>query len=194
MSTNHVAFAPSAYRYPLLVKHLLHYPLVHAPDQEIVYRDLRRHSYRTFRERIGRLASALAQIGVAPGDTVAVLDWDSHRYLECYFAVPMMGAVLQTVNLSLPPEQLLFVMNDAAPSTVLINADFPPLMEKIGDKLPSVQRYVMLHDRTEQPTTGIRSECRYLFGRLNRLSKVHGTTPYFFVLLDGPHGDGGMKL
>ena len=161
MPDNLIEFSPSAYQYPLLIKHLLHYPMVHAPDQEIVYRDLRRHSYRVFRERIGRLASGLAEIGVKPGDVVAVLDWDSHRYLECYFAVPMMGAVLQTVNLSLPPEQLLFAMNDAAPSIVLVNADFLPLMEKLADKLPSVRKYVLLHDRKEQPTTRLPIECEY---------------------------------
>ena len=153
--------SPSAYQYPLLIKHLLHYPMAHAPDQEIVYRDLRRHSYRVFRERIGRLASGLAELGVKPGDVVAVLDWDSHRYLECYFAVPMMGAVLQTVNLSLPPEGLLFAMNDAAPSTVLVNADFLPLMEKMADKLPSVRKYVLLHDRKDKPTTRLPIECEY---------------------------------
>src|SRR5271165_7041806 len=89
MSDNLIARTPAAYSYPLLIKHLLHYPLVHAPDQEIVYRDLRRHTYRAFRERIGRLASGLSEIGVRPGDVVAVLDWDSDRYHECYFAVPM---------------------------------------------------------------------------------------------------------
>ncbi len=161
MLDNLIEITPSAYAYPLLIKHLLHYPMAHAPDQEIVYRDLRRHSYRVFRERIGRLASGLTEIGVKPGDTVAVLDWDSHRYLECYFAVPMMGAVLQTVNLSLAPEQLLFVINDTAPSTVLVNADFLPLMEKIADKLPSVKRYVLMHDRKEQPTTRLPVECEY---------------------------------
>ena len=161
MLDNLIEITPSAYAYPLLIKHLLHYPMAHAPDQEIVYRDLRRHSYRVFRERIGRLASGLTEIGVNPGDTVAVLDWDSHRYLECYFAVPMMGAVLQTVNLSLAPEQLLFVINDTAPSTVLVNADFLPLMEKIADKLPSVKRYVLMHDRKEQPTTRLPVECEY---------------------------------
>ena len=135
--------------------------MAHAPDQEIVYRDLRRHSYRVFRERIGRLASGLAELSVKPGDVVAVLDWDSHRYLECYFAVPMMGAVLQTVNLSLPPEGLLFAMNDAAPSTVLVNADFLPLMEKMADRLPSVRKYVLLHDRKDKPTTRLPIECEY---------------------------------
>ncbi|MCA1715847.1 MAG: AMP-binding protein, partial [Actinobacteria bacterium] len=92
---------PSAYGYPLLVKHLLHTPLAHAPEQEIVYRDLHRYDYRTLRRRIGQLASGLEGLGVRPGDTVAVMDWDSHRYLECYFAVPMMGAVLQMVNVRL---------------------------------------------------------------------------------------------
>ncbi len=156
-----IEVSPSAYEYPLLIKHLLHYPMVHAPDQEIVYRDVRRHSYRVFRERIGRLASGLSEIGVEPGDVVAVLDWDSHRYLECYFAVPMMGAVLQTVNLSLPAEALLYAMNDAAPSTVLVNADFLPLMEKLADKLPSVKTFVLLHDHKEQPTTRLPIECEY---------------------------------
>ena len=72
-----------------------------------------------------------------------------------------MGAVLQTVNLSLPPETLLYVMNDAAPSVVLVNADFLPLMEKLADKLPSVRKYVLLHDRKEQPTTRLPMEGEY---------------------------------
>src|SRR5690242_2944956 len=85
---------PAAYDYPLLLKSLLRAPLQAAPDQEIVYRDLVRYNYRTLGERVARLASGLAGLGVRPGDTVGVLDWDSHRYLECYFAVPGMGAVL----------------------------------------------------------------------------------------------------
>ena len=52
---------PSAYGYPLLIKHLLQAPMVRSPDQEIVYRDLRRHTYRDFRERISRLASGLSR-------------------------------------------------------------------------------------------------------------------------------------
>lgn len=102
-----IEHTPSAYDYPLLIKHLLHTPLATAPEQEVVYRDVSRYTYRTLHQRIGRLASGLAGLGVRPGDTVAVMDWDSHRYLECYFAVPMMGAVLQTVNIRLSPEQIL---------------------------------------------------------------------------------------
>jgi acyl-CoA synthetase (AMP-forming)/AMP-acid ligase II len=49
-------------------------------------------------------------MGVRPGDTVGVLDWDSNRFLEAFFAVPMMGAVLQTVNVRLSPEQIAYTI------------------------------------------------------------------------------------
>ena len=152
---------PSAYPYPLLIKHLLHAPMVRSPDQEIVYRDLRRHTYRTFRERIGRLASGLSQIGVDQGDVVAVLEWDSDRYHECYFAVPMMGAVLQTINVSLPPEEIAYTINDGGATTVLFNADFLPLMEKLKDHLKVVKTYVLMHDRPEQPKADFPIKCEY---------------------------------
>ena len=144
---------PSAYVYPLLVKHLLHTPLAHAPEQEIVYRDLKRYDYRTLRRRIGQLASGLEGLGVGPGDTVAVLDWDSHRYLECYFAVPMMGAVLQMVNIRLSPEQILYTINDAESDVLLVHTDFLPVLEEIQDRFETVKKVVLLTDRDEQPET-----------------------------------------
>jgi fatty-acyl-CoA synthase len=152
MSGNLIQFSPSAYQFPLLIKHLLHAPLGRVPNKEIVYRDVR-HTYRTFRDRLGRLATGLTELGVKPGEVVAVLDWDSNRYHECYFAIPMMGAVLQTVNLALPPDQLLYTLNDTGASTILTNVDFLPLLEKISDKLTCVRRFVLLSDRPELPTT-----------------------------------------
>ena len=101
MSVKIIQTTPSAYTYPLLIKQLLHTPLATAPDQEISYQGKLRFTYRTLRERIGRLASGLSGLGVEAGQTVAMMDWDSHRYLECFFAVPMMGAILQTVNVRL---------------------------------------------------------------------------------------------
>ena len=93
----------SAYPYPLLIKQLLHTPLAVYPEQEIVYRSQKRYDYWTLRHRIGQLASGLNALGIEHGDTVAMMDWDSHRYLESYFAVPMMGAALMTVNVRLAP-------------------------------------------------------------------------------------------
>ncbi|MBI5568583.1 MAG: fatty acid--CoA ligase [Desulfomonile tiedjei] len=146
---------PSAYAYPLLIKHLLHTPLLYAPDQEIVYRDGVRHSYREFERRIHRLASGLAELGVGPGDTVAVLDWDSHRYLECFFAVPMMGAVLHTVNVRLSPDQILYTMNHAEDHTVLVHEDFVPMLEQIYDRIETVRTVVLVTDSETKPATSL---------------------------------------
>jgi fatty-acyl-CoA synthase len=145
--------AKSAYKYPLLIKQLWHAPLVQAPDQVIVYRDRKRFTYRQLRERIGRLASSLAGLGVGAGDTVGVLDWDSNRFLEVYFAVPMMGAVLQTVNVRLPPEQIAHTINHAGSSVLLVNDEFVPTLEDIKDQLPKVKRLVVMSDRPV-PQTG----------------------------------------
>src|SRR5215217_5693296 len=150
---NLIERTPPAYDYPLLIKHLLHTPLAHAPEQEIVYRDLHRYDYRTLRHRIGQLASGLESLGVRPGDTVAVLDWDSHRYLECYFAVPMMGAVLQMVNIRLSPEQILYTINDAESDVLLVGTDFLPVLEEIQDQFETVKKIVLLTDGDEQPET-----------------------------------------
>ena len=137
---------PSAYAYPLLVKQLLHSARATAGGQEIVYRDRQRHSYRQFFERLPRLANALAGLGVGPGSTVAVMDWDSHRYLEAFFAVPMMGAVLQTVNVRLSPEQILYTLNHARADVLLVNAEFVPMLAIIKDQLETVKRFILISD------------------------------------------------
>src|SRR5260370_28418769 len=99
--TNLIECGAAAYSCPLLIKNLLNSALIRAPEQEIVYRSQARFSYRDFRDRVGRLASGLTKLGAQSGDTVAAMDSYSHRYLECFFAVPMIGATLHTINL--PP-------------------------------------------------------------------------------------------
>ena len=161
MAQNPIDRTASAHAYPLLIKQLLLTPLAHAPEQEIVYRELKRYNYRTLNERIGRLASGLAALGVQHGDTVAVMDWDSHRYLECFFAVPMMGAVLQTVNVRLNPEQVLYTLNHAGPRIVLVNAEFLPMLEGLKDKLETVQQFVLINDSAETPAASIPFAAEY---------------------------------
>ncbi len=152
---------PSAYSYPLLIKQLLLTPILYAPDQEIVYQDKARFTYREFYKRIHRLASGLKSLGVKPGDTVAVLDWDSHRYLECFFAVPMMGAILHTVNVRLSPEQILYTMNHAEDDVVLTHADFVPMLEEIAGRLQTVHSYVLIEDGKDVPSTSLPISSEY---------------------------------
>ena len=111
--------AREAYRFPLTIGHLLDSALMSCADRQIVYRDQVRLGYPELRERIGRLASALCGLGVHEGTTVAVMDWDSHRYLEAYFAIPMMGAVLQTVNVRLAPAQIAYTLAHAKAEVLL---------------------------------------------------------------------------
>src|SRR5579864_1937120 len=120
----------SPYAYPLLIKQLLHTPFVQAADQEIVYRGQLRMTYNTLRERIARLANGLSRLGVRHGSTVAVMDWDSHRYLESYFAVPMMGAVLQTVNIRLSQSEIAYTINHAGAEVLFVHTDFLPMVER----------------------------------------------------------------
>ncbi len=152
---------PSAYAYPLLIKHLLRTPMIYSPGQEIVYRDKLRHDYRTFGERVARLANALEGIGVGPGTTVAVMDWDSHRYLECYFAIPMMGAVLHTINIRLSPEQLIYTINHAEDEVILVNEDFLPMLEAVKDQFTTVKKIVLLKDGEGSPSTSLALDGEY---------------------------------
>ena len=114
--------------FPLLIKSLLRTPLQNAPETEIVSAGLMRYSYRDFDTRLKTLAIGLAKHGIGQGDVVAVMDWDTHRYFECFFAVPMLGAVLHTVNIRLAPAQIAYTIDHAEDDVILVHADFLPLM------------------------------------------------------------------
>jgi fatty-acyl-CoA synthase len=152
---------PSAYHYRLLIKHFLQTPMIYSPDQEIIYRDRMRYTYAAFAKRIHRLANALKDLGVEPGDTVAVMDWDSHRYLECFFAVPMMGAVLHTINIRLSPDQLIYTINHAQDDVILVNSDFLPLIESVKDQFATPKKIILISDRQESIETSLAVDGEY---------------------------------
>jgi len=139
------------YAFPLLIKQLLATPIAQRSRKEIVYGDRVRHGYPTMVERIGRLGSALSRLGVGQGSTVAVLDWDTHRYLESYFAVPMLGATLMKTNIRLSPEQIAYTLDHAEAETLLVNVDFLPLIRQIRAQLPRVKRFICLSEDGQVP-------------------------------------------
>ncbi len=153
MSDTLIQRTESAYSYPLLIKNLFYSPVVKNPGQEIVYRGELRFTYGDFFKRVHKLANMLTGLGVKPGDTVAVMDWDSHRYLECYYAVPMLGAVLHTVNIKLSPEQIIYTIDHAEDDFLLINSEFLPIIEQIQGRINMVKKYVLLNDEPEIPET-----------------------------------------
>lgn len=146
LQTRIIKPAEGAYQYPLLIKRLLMSGSRYEKTREIVYRDQIRLTYPQLNERIARLANVLTAAGVKAGDTVAVMDWDSHRYLECMFAIPMIGAVVHTINVRLSPEQILYTMNHAEDRFVLVNSDFIGLYQAIAGQLTTVDKTLLLTD------------------------------------------------
>lgn len=139
----------NSYETPLLIKSILKQSLYYEPDNEILYRDIFRMNYRTLNRRIAQLAHALTDAGIQAGDVVGVIDYDSHRYLELYFAVPMIGAVLHTINYRLPPEQIIYTMNHAEDKAVFCHEDFIPLLNGIKNKLETAEIFVLLSDKKD---------------------------------------------
>lgn len=150
LQTRVIPPADGAYQYPLLIKSLLLSGSRYEKSREIVYRDQSRYSYLTLNERICRLANVLSEAGVKAGDTVAVMDWDSHRYLECMFAIPMIGAVIHTINVRLSPDQILFTMNHAEDRFVLVNSEFIPLYNSFANRLTTVRNTLLLTDTADK--------------------------------------------
>jgi fatty-acyl-CoA synthase len=150
LQTRVIPPADGAYQYPLLIKRLLMSGSRYEKTREIVYRDQSRYSYLTLNERICRLANVLTEAGVRAGDTVAVMDWDSHRYLECMFAIPMIGAVIHTINVRLSPDQILFTMNHAEDKFVLVNSEFLALYKCFESKLTTVEKTILITDTADK--------------------------------------------
>ncbi|MFJ8012046.1 long-chain fatty acid--CoA ligase [Streptomyces sp. NPDC096339] len=102
---------------------------------------------RTFAEigdRAAQLANALRdELGVEPGSVLATLMWNNAEHVEAYFAIPSMGAVLHTLNLRLPPEQLVFIVNHAEDRVVLVNGTLLPLLAPLLPHLPTVEHVVV---------------------------------------------------
>jgi fatty-acyl-CoA synthase len=140
--------------YQLLIKNLLKTPLAQASRKEIVYRGAQRFSYPQLAQRIHRLGGVLGALGAVSSTRVAVMDWDSHRYLEAYFAVPMLGCALMMVNIRLSPEQIAYTIDHSEAEILLINKDFYTVFEQIRHKLPRLRHIICLTDDGEEGAIG----------------------------------------
>ena len=137
--------------YQLTVDKLLLQTVHRRSQSEIVYGKTR-YNWVEFYARIRKLASGLEGMGVKKGSKVAVIDFDTNRYLEAYFAVPMMGAVLHTVNIRLPPEHIAYTMGHAEDDFVLLRDDFVPMATKIASAVKSIKGVVTMSDAGSAPT------------------------------------------
>ena len=120
-------------------------------DQEIVYRTASggwdRYTYRDCYGRTCRAANALRSLGVGPGDRVGVLDWNSRRYFELYYAIPGLGAVLLQLNLRLSAEELNYIIGHSQASFICVDETLLPLAEAIVAHAPCVKGWIVMSDK-----------------------------------------------
>ena len=131
---------------------------------EIITRDYSgtfRYTYSDFYKRTQRLANVLKNLGIEKGDRVATLAWNNHRHLELYFAVPVSGAVLHTLNLRLAPDQLVYIINHAEDKVIFVDKDLVPLLESIQDQLPTLEYIVVMSDTKEIPASALKNPRSY---------------------------------
>jgi len=142
---------------PLLISSILQHAARHHGDAEIVSRrvegDIHRYTYAECEGRARRLASALGQLGAAPGDRVATLAWNGYRHMEVYYAAGGMGGVVHTINPRLHPDQIAWIVNHAGDSFFAFDITFLPIVEAIAPKCPTVKAWIAMVDADRQPAS-----------------------------------------
>ena len=154
-------FPKVGFKYQLLVKHLLEHAAKVQPEGEIVYKDLVRQNYAQLYERSQRLSNALKDLGVREGSKVISFEWNTHRFLEIYFAVPCMGAMMHMGNPLLTPEQIIYLINRVEDEVLIFNKDFTPIIEAVSSKLKTVRHYIVLADDGKLPETTLNPISEY---------------------------------
>ena len=108
-------------------------------------------NYREIRDRAALCALALRRLGIKPGDRVASLAWNTYRHIECWYAVPGIGAVLHTLNPRLFDKELDYIVNHAQDRIIMADISFVDILERILPHLPSVEYVVYLTDAAHMP-------------------------------------------
>jgi fatty-acyl-CoA synthase len=151
--------------WPLLCHRVLDHAAVNHPDRPFVSRSLEGPIHVTtfpaIRGRALKVAQRLVRDGIRPGDRVATLAWNTWRHFEAWYGIMGMGGVYHTVNPRLFSEQIAFIINHAEDRIVMTDLTFVPLLEKLADALPLIERYVIFTDQAHMPATTLRNAVAY---------------------------------
>ncbi|MEI8145192.1 MAG: AMP-binding protein, partial [Alphaproteobacteria bacterium] len=126
---------------------------VEGPIVETTYADIRRNALR--------VAKRLEKDGIGLGDRVGTLAWNTWRHLELWYGITGRGAVYHTLNPRLFPEQIAWIAEHAGDRMICLDLSFVLLMEKLQDKLPAVERFIVLTDLAHMPETTLRGAVAY---------------------------------
>ena len=142
---------------PLTVPSIIDFAERNFPNVEIVSvtedNPDHRYTYRDCARRVRKLANALTNSGIQPGDRIATLAWNDYRHLEMYYAISGIGAINHTINPRLFPEQIAYIINHAEDRFVFVDPLLLPILENLQDKLSTIEKVIVLTDSKHMPET-----------------------------------------
>ncbi len=151
--------------WPLLCHRIIDHAALNHGNRQVISRSIEgpihTTNYREIRARALRVAQRLERDGIKLGDRVATLAWNTWRHLESWYGILGIGAVYHTINPRLFPEQIAWIINHAEDRVMMTDLTFVPLLEKIADKLPTIERYIIFTDRGHMPATTLRNAVAY---------------------------------
>jgi len=151
--------------WPLLCHKLIDHAALSHGGREVVSRSvegpIHTTTYAAIRQRSLQLAKRLVAEGILPGDRVATLAWNTWRHMEAWYGIMGAGGVYHTINPRLFPDQIVWIVNDAGDRLMMADLTFVPLLEKLADRLPTIERYVILTDAAHMPETTLRNAVPY---------------------------------
>ena len=151
--------------WPLLCHRIIDHAAIQHADRAVVTRSvegpIHTTNYAEIRKRALKLAQRLDRDGVKLGDRVATLGWNTWRHLEAWYGILGIGAIYHTVNPRLFPDQIVWIVNHAEDRVMMTDLTFMPLLEKLADKLPTIERYVIFTDAAHMPATSLKNAVAY---------------------------------
>ena len=151
--------------WPLLLHRIIDHAATYHGGRRVISRaiegPIHTTTYAEIRARARKVAQRLARDGIKRGDRVATLAWNTWRHLESWYGIVGIGAVYYTVNPRLFPDQIAWIINHAEDRVMMTDVTFVPLLEKLSDKLPSIERYVIYTDAAHMPATLLKNAVPY---------------------------------
>ena len=151
--------------FPLLLHRIIDYAAKFHGERKVISRSVEgpivETNYAEIRARSLKVAQRLEKDGFKLGDRIATLAWNTWRHLECWYGILGIGAVYHTVNPRLFPDQIAWIINHAGDRMMFLDLTFVPLMESIADKVPGIEKYIVLTDGAHMPKTTLKNAVAY---------------------------------
>jgi fatty-acyl-CoA synthase len=151
--------------WPLLCHRVIDHAAAYHAGRQVISRSIEgpihTTTYAEIRARALKVAKRLERDGIKLGDRVATMGWNTARHLESWYGILGIGAIYHTVNPRLFHDQITWIINDADDRVMMVDLTFVPILEKLADKLPSIERYIIFTDAEHMPATTLRNAVAY---------------------------------